>query len=191
MLSIFKVMSGIGLSWSAWLKTPSWRPCGLRRPLTVVWLSASALTNCLREKEWTKCCTMSHLTTHSLKTKIPLLNIWQSITISFKYWGHMKWSWCQSCLRCPHISPCLFSERFCGLSWWKQPGKDLPTKISSSSSTSWEQCGPFQSQDRPPSGRPSVQRNDTNTGKFVVYKNMNTVCRCLIMTGLCFWKCST
>lgn len=58
----------------------------------------------------------------------------------------------------------VFSERFCGLTWWKQLGKDHTTQISSSS-TSWEQPGPYQPEDRPPSGHPSVQRNNANTGK--------------------------
>lgn len=60
----------------------------------------------------------------------------------------------------------VFSEWFCGLTWWKQLGEDHTTQISSSS-TSWEQPGRCQPQDRAPSGHPSVQRDDANTGKCV------------------------
>lgn len=66
----------------------------------------------------------------------------------------------------------VFSERLCELTWWRQLGEDHTAQVSSSS-TSWEQPGPQQPQDRPPSGRASVQRNDASTCKFVCVVNNN------------------
>lgn len=61
----------------------------------------------------------------------------------------------------PNSAP-VFSEWFCGLTRRKQPGKDHPAQISSSSSQQW---GPWRSRDRPPCCPPPVKSN--GAGKCV------------------------
>lgn len=61
----------------------------------------------------------------------------------------------------PNSAP-VFSEWFCGLTRRKQPGKDHPAQLSSSSSQHW---GPWLSKGRPPCCHPPVQSN--GVGKCV------------------------
>lgn len=60
--------------------------------------------------------------------------------------------------------------------------KDHTIKISSS--TSWEQHGPYQPQDRPPGPHPPLQRNDANTGKCVFFYIYNQNKKAFIMSNI-------